>query len=119
MSSSLTQLLLAGTILAAIQVVAALPWLYALDPQAFRAQVRRGQSWAILLAVVLVGGAGLSWLMSFRNDPAQLEFSGRVYGSLLHAQLAIDILLAVLGLFLMFWPRGGTVAMAAFREGYR
>jgi hypothetical protein len=119
MSSSLSELLLSGVILMAFQVLAALPWLFAIDPQGFRTQVRRGQSWAAALAVVLVGGAALGWLMSYRNDPAQLDISGRVYGSVLFAQLAVDSVLLILGLMQLAWPRGGTVAMATFREGYR
>jgi len=119
MASSLTAIILSGTILMALQVLAALPWLYALDPPTFRAQLRRGQAWAVVVAVIVVGGALLAGFMNYRNDPAQLEFAGRCYATILHAQVGIDFLLGVLGLMLLLWPRGGTVAMAAFREGYR
>jgi hypothetical protein len=118
-STSLTQLLLSGVILVLIQALAALPWLYVIDPPGFRSQARQPQAWAIFAAIVLIGGGLLGGFMSYRNDPAQLEIAGRVYGAVLHAQLAADFLIAVLGLMLLVWPRGGTVALAAFREGYR
>src|SRR5947208_2308932 len=44
---------------------------------------------------------------------------GRVYGCVLHMQLIFYLLIGVFGLVLLVWPRGGTVALAAFREGYR
>jgi ABC-type transport system involved in multi-copper enzyme maturation permease subunit len=37
----------------------------------------------------------------------------------LHLQLIFDVLILIFGLMLLVWPRGGTVALAAFREGYR
>src|SRR5262245_38663937 len=117
--TSLSDVLLSGVILAAVQALAALPWLYALDSEEFRSRIRSGQSWLIAAGVVLVGGVALGWFMYYRNDPTQLEFFGRVYGSVLHAQLAVDFVLLMLGLLLVVWPRGGTVALATFREGYR
>src|SRR5262249_25963716 len=68
---------------------------------------------------VVVGGAALGWFMSYNNDPTRLEFYGRIYGAILHAQLLVDFVIAILGLMLLVWPRGGTVALATFREGYR
>src|SRR5262249_7125597 len=58
-------------------------------------------------------------LMLFRADPGKLKFDGWVYGSVLQAQLIFDVILAAVGFVLVAWPKGGTVAMAAFREGYR
>jgi ABC-type transport system involved in multi-copper enzyme maturation permease subunit len=118
-SSSLTQLLLSGVVLAVVQVLAALPWLYVIDRSAFREQARRPQTWGIFAAVVLLGGAALAGFMSYNNDPAKLELFGRFYASVLHLQLILDFLIGVLGLLQLIWPRGGTVAQASFREGYR
>ena len=39
--SSYLELFLSGTILVLIQAVAALPWLYVLDPEGFKATIRR------------------------------------------------------------------------------
>lgn len=58
-------------------------------------------------------------VMLYRADPGKLEIDGRIYGSILHLQLALDLILALLSAMLIFWPKGGTVAWAAFREGYR
>jgi hypothetical protein len=117
--SSLTNLLLSGVILLLVQALAALPWLYVIDPPGFRAQARKFEGWGGFLCVVLIGGAALGWFMNYNNDPANLEKLGRVYTAVLHLQLGADFFIAVLGLLLLVWPRGGTVALAAFREGYR
>ncbi len=119
MTSTWTQLILSGTVLVLLQVLAALPWLYVIDSQAFRTSARQLNVVGGFVLGTLVGGAALGWFMSYNNDPTRLEFYGRVYGSILHAQLLVDFIIAVLGLMLLIWPRGGTVALATFREGYR
>src|SRR5947209_18316225 len=118
-SANLTTLFLSGTVLVLLQLLAALPWLSALDPEEFRAQAKRPNVLAAALAAVFVGGGLAGGFMAFKADPSQLEFYGRIYGALLHLQLAVDVPLLVIGLVLAVWPRGGTVALAAFREGYR
>jgi ABC-type transport system involved in multi-copper enzyme maturation permease subunit len=39
--------------------------------------------------------------------------------ALLHLQLGIDVLIGVFWLMLVAWPKGGAVALSAFREGVR
>ncbi|MFL5331010.1 MAG: ABC transporter permease [Gemmataceae bacterium] len=105
--------------LALLQGLAALPWLIAIDPQQAGAAIRRPSVWLGFVGGVLLGAVGLFALMQFRNDPSKLEFDGQVYASILHLQLGIDAIITVLAVLLWLWPKGGTVALAAFREGYR
>ena len=44
---------------------------------------------------------------------------GRVYGSVLHAQLTADLFVLAFFLLLRIWPKGEAVALSAFREGIR
>lgn len=105
--------------LALVQVLAALPWLAAVDPRQFRRVACGVQGWLAVLGVVLLGGVGIAGALLFRADPAKLEFDGRVFASILHLQLGLDLILVVLWIAQSVWPKGGTVAHAAFREGYR
>jgi ABC-type transport system involved in multi-copper enzyme maturation permease subunit len=107
-----------GLVLLLIQGIAALPWVIALDPPKVVAWLGKPRN-GLLLAVIIVGlgilfGAfkSLLWYGSF-------EAWGRVYGSVLQLQLIADFFLLVFGVLLTFWPRGGAVALAAFREGLR
>ena len=112
-------LALMGTVLTLVQALAALPWLYAIDPAAFRKQVRDPVMVLGAFALIVVGGMGLGGVMTYWGDVGQLILQGRVYAAVLHLQLAVDFFVIVLALMLLVWPRGGTVALAAFREGYR
>lgn len=102
-----------------VQVLAALPWLIAIDPAQANAAARKPMTWLGLLGVVLAGGGILLGTILFRSDPSKLEFDGQLFASVLHLQLGIDVIIGVLALLLWIWPKGGTVALAAFREGYR
>src|SRR5205807_6683414 len=62
---------------------------------------------------------GLAVLAEANSDPGVLTLWGRAYGSLLHLQLAADFFVFVFLALLTVWPKGGAVALAAFREGIR
>ena len=54
------------------------------------------------------------------RDAASLRWYGRVYGAVLHLQLLIDLfILLAAAASCCVWPKGGAVALAAFREGCR
>jgi ABC-type transport system involved in multi-copper enzyme maturation permease subunit len=63
----------------------------------------------VLLAVVIY----------YQRGANLLELLGRVYASVLHVQLIVDFFVLVFGVILTVWPKGGAVALAAFREGVR
>jgi hypothetical protein len=103
-----------------IQVIAALPWLLtaALNWEEVKASLSRP---ATVLGVVgtiiglgLLEGLGLGFL-----DPETLETVGKLYGALLHLQLAADLFVFVFLILLVVWPKAGAVGLAAFREGLR
>lgn len=119
MTSSLTELFLSGIVLVLVQALAALPWLYAIEPLQFRSAARQPGVLGAFVLAVLVGGAGLATFMGYQNDPTKMEWWGWVYGLVLHLQLAVDTAILALGVLLVLWPRGGTVARATFQEGYR
>jgi hypothetical protein len=72
-----------------------------------------------VLGGAAVLGAFLGFGMSSIQDPDSLQMLGRMYGSVLQLQLAVDLLVLFFALLLLAWPKGGAVAIAAFREGYR
>lgn len=119
MTSSYSSAFITSLILAAIQGLAAIPWLCALDQRSLREQFRKPTLLLVPLYALLPVAVGLAALMLFRADPAKLDVDGRVFASILHLQLGLDAILIVIGVMLVVWPKGGTVAMAAFREGYR
>jgi hypothetical protein len=119
MSPNLTSIVVFSFILALVQAVAALPWLCALDPVKFGREARRPGAWMAFLGAVVGLTIVLVAIINFRNDPEKLTFDGRVYASILQLQLRVDFVVIVLAVMLWLWPKGGTVALAAFREGYR
>jgi hypothetical protein len=48
-----------------------------------------------------------------------LEIAGRSYGAVLQMQLVLDFFVVAISVLLRAWPKGGAVALAAFREGVR
>jgi ABC-type transport system involved in multi-copper enzyme maturation permease subunit len=72
-----------------------------------------------ILGATVVLGALLGFGLSSIQDPDTLQLLGRVYGAVLLLQLAVDLLVLFFALLLLVWPKGGAVAVAAFREGYR
>ncbi|MBX7106702.1 MAG: ABC transporter permease [Gemmataceae bacterium] len=118
MNFSVTNLAVCA-VLALIQVLAALPWLWIADPRKFGARTKSPTGLLAILGWTAAGAVFLTAMLAYRADPAKLEFDGRLYGSVLQLQLSIGLVLGILGAILTLWPKGGTVAMAAFREGYR
>lgn len=113
-------LLLAGVFLALVQFLAALPWLYAIDPKGFRDTVASGSSMAYVGGGLLAAGLGLAAFMGYNNDSQNLVWYGRyVYGAVLHIQLIIAMALFMPRVLIWVWPKGGAVAFAAYREACR
>ncbi len=108
----------AGMVLVVIQVAAALPWLLVLS-QPLRSRLRSLSGWSLGLAGC--AGAGLVWglFLYSNNETGILANWGRAYASLLHLQLAADLLVGLFWLQLLFWPKGGAVGLSAFREEIR
>jgi ABC-type transport system involved in multi-copper enzyme maturation permease subunit len=99
-----------------LQVVAALPWLWLIDARWVRDNLlRQGRIvlYALLAAVVP------AFLFSNNSDPNLLAIWGRIYGSVLHLQIIADVVAAAMVVLLLVWPKGGAVALAAFRESIR
>ena len=112
-------LLLTGQILALVQLVAALPWLRAIDPAGFRRAVRSTQSVLSAAAGAVGLGVMLAIYLGYKGDSASLVGEGRVYGAVLHLQILIDLFLIAPGLLILVAPKTGAVALAAYREGWR
>jgi len=118
-TSTWPELLASGAMLTLAQLLAALPWIIAVDSQGFRAATKKPITYLALAGVLILGSGFFAWFISYKGDPTVLEFWGRVYGAVLQLQLAVDIPVLLIGIALRIWPRGGTVALAAFRESYR
>ncbi|WP_439620932.1 ABC transporter permease [Gemmata sp.] len=113
-------MLLAGLLLAIVQFVAALPWLYAIDPKGFKHTAASGLGMAYVGAGLLAAGAGIAAFMGYKSDPTNLAWFGRyVYGAALHLQLLVDLFLLLPHLAVMLFPKAGAVAQAAYREACR
>jgi hypothetical protein len=73
----------------------------------------------ITIGGILVVGALSALAISFLQDKETLESLGRIYASVLHLQLIADFFVFAFAVLLAVWPKGGAVALAAFREGIR
>ncbi len=112
-------ILIGGLILAAVQVLAALPWLRSIDPRGFDRTVRSPQSLGYALAAVLGIGILFAGFIGYKGDSSNLRLYGKLYGSALHLQLLIDLFLLVPVALAWVWPKAGAVALSAYREGWR
>jgi hypothetical protein len=123
MNLSLSNILV-GTGLALVQLLLALPWLALAflsreDWQALRKQPFA--PWVVQrLVIALVACVALPVLfLNFVQDRPSLEITGRVYAAVAQVQITLGLFIAVFALVLWLWPKGGAVALAAFREGIR
>jgi ABC-type transport system involved in multi-copper enzyme maturation permease subunit len=113
-------LFLAGVVLATAQFIAALPWLWAIDPKGFKEAVQTPVTLVYAIGGLLLAGAAVAAFLSYKGEASTLVWYGRyVYGSLLHLQLIIDLFLLMPQGLVRVWPKGGAVAFAAFRESCR
>jgi hypothetical protein len=113
-------LTLAGVVLATVQFLAALPWLWAIDPKGFKEALRNPMT----LVYVALGLAGVGELvaifLAYKGESGNLVWYGRyLYGAVLHLQLIIGLFLLMPHALVLVWPKGGAVAYAAFRESCR
>jgi len=115
MHSFLTFLLLAA-VLVLIQAVAALPWLLVLLRRPNKPWLQGTAALLGLLVAFRMVGTIVSTGVA-TND--SMMFLGRLYGSVLHLQFLADLFVGVFALLLTVWPKGGAVALSAFREGLR
>jgi ABC-type transport system involved in multi-copper enzyme maturation permease subunit len=125
MMTNWSNYLLFGLLLAAAQLLAAVPWVLLLSWHGFRDWRRRAASGEVLsragvaLAVLVFAGVVLGGVVGFVNDAERMQFLGRIYGALLHVQLVVDLFILALLILVTVWPKGGNVALAAFKEGLR
>jgi ABC-type transport system involved in multi-copper enzyme maturation permease subunit len=110
---------IACAVLCLVQLLAALPWLIVVDPLAVKPSLRRPTTWLLSLVGVLGAGALLALFLALNQDQTRLQFWGRLFGGLLQVQLLVDFFVLTFWGLLKFWPHGGAVALAAFREGVR
>jgi ABC-type transport system involved in multi-copper enzyme maturation permease subunit len=114
------QLLLAGFLLALIQFVLALPWLYAIDPKGFKQTAASPAGMGYVGLGLLAAGIGIAAYSGYKSDTTNLAWFGRyVYGAILHLQLLVDLFLLMPQVLVLVWPKGGAVALAAYREACR
>ncbi|MCX7700629.1 MAG: ABC transporter permease [Gemmataceae bacterium] len=111
--------LLPAFLLTLVQFIAALPWLWAVDRTAFRQALRRPSSWGNVIGVLIGVTLVLAVIIYYQRGANLLELLGRVYAAVLHAQLIVDLFVLLFAVVLTIWPKGGAVALAAFREGIR
>lgn len=118
MSGSFVALFIFCTALIVVQELAVLPWLLALGSRT-RQRLRDPKFW--LQGAGLAVGLGLvaAYFLNESSDPNTLRRWGRFYMAVLHLQLGADLFACGLAVLLTFWPKGGAVALAAFREGLR
>jgi len=106
-------------VLALAQFLAALPWLWAMDPRGFARTIRSPLNLFYSLLVLLGVGLAVAAFIGYKGDSSNLMLYGRIYGAVLHLQLLIDLFLLLPMAITLVWPKGGAVAMAAYREGWR
>lgn len=120
MLSSLTNpnVLVGAFLLTILQVLAALPWYRSVDPKGF-ARLKSGEGLLGLLGVLLALWAVAAVALGYKASSASLPFYGRIYAAVLHLQLLVDLFIYGPVFLAYIWPKGGAVALAAYREGWR
>jgi hypothetical protein len=116
--------ILVGALLVLVQLVLALPWLAvtflsredlaSLRRNPFAPWVLQRLGIALLLCLVLPFA-----FLTLVQDRTALERSGQFYTAVVQVQLTVDAFLLTFVVLLTVWPKGGAVALAAFREGVR
>ena len=119
MTTPLLNLFLAALVLAIFQVLAAIPWVSALDNRPFRKWIADTKVLGYIGGGMVALAAGLTWYIRSIGDLAELERFGRYYGAIFHQQLIFDFIVLAPRLLLVVWPKGGAVAVAAYREALR
>src|SRR5262245_4388410 len=114
--------ILVGALLLLIQLVAALPWVLVAffsrqDLRILRERI--GPALGGLAGVFAASGVFSALYFAVFNSRDNLEISGRLYAAVLQLQLTIDLFILGFLLLLTIAPKGGAVALAAFREGVR
>lgn len=112
-------ILLGGLIIALIQIVAALPWLRSIDPRAFDRALRNPSAIGSALGPMAMIWLIASFFLGYYGESASFQTYGRIYGAVLHLQLLIDLFILIPIFLTVIWPKGGAVALAAYREGWR
>jgi hypothetical protein len=116
-----------GVALALLQVVALVPWALFVGWDRFVVLARQRKKTGTLalpvglglVVAVLVLGAGIALLLPIVQEKNSLERWGRMYASVLQLQLIVDVFVLAFLVGLKLWPKGGAVAVAAFREAVR
>ena len=111
--------LLGGLVLAGLQLLAAVPWLRAIDPFGFDKSARTTGGWLTAAGVLLAGTVFAAAFLGYRGDSSNLRLYGRVYGAVLHAQMLLALFLLFPHALARVWRKGGAVALAAYREAWR
>jgi ABC-type transport system involved in multi-copper enzyme maturation permease subunit len=118
-STPLLNLIVAGLILAVVQVLAAIPWVSTFDGRPFRQWITDPKVLAYLSGGTFALGAALGLYLSTLSDIDDIAGKGRYYGAVLHIQLVLDFAILAPRVLLAIWPKGGAVAVAAYREAVR
>src|SRR5579864_1842256 len=116
---SFVNLFVPSLLLVLVQLLAALPWIWALLSQRVKLQMRQASNWAMAGALLLLVTLTVNFFLWFEQGAASLDLVGRGYAAALHFQLILDAFVLFFALLTLVWPKGGAVALAAFREGIR
>lgn len=118
MSESFLQLALANVATALILGLTAIPWLLAIDYRNWR-HLRSAKAWGIGVGAAVGVGIAIAVFLEQNNEPRTLIRVGRFLTSLVQLELSADFFVLIFAGLLKFWPKGGAVALAAYREGLR
>jgi hypothetical protein len=111
-------------LLLAIQLLAAIPWM-ALgflkpdDLAALRRNPFTGRFLGYLGLGLAIAAAAAALFTVIVQEQTTLLVWGNAYAVVLQLQLLADFFILGFALLLWLWPKGGAVALAAFREGLR
>jgi hypothetical protein len=113
---------LVNLLLLGIQLLLAAPWLWMVFRRRAGVQQTGPAASRMLpqIAAAVVGVFALPAVFTaLVGASSTLEAIGYFYGAIVQIQLLVDAFILVFALLLMYWPKGGAIALAAFREGVR
>ncbi len=116
---SLTSLLPFGFIASSAIVLLALPWLFLLLVREPKKALKTPTTWGYIAGSIAVLTIAIAWYAAQNTAVGSLELFGRFTTAAIHLNLIFTMMAVLPRLVIVFWPKGGAVALAAYREAIR
>lgn len=117
--SSFTSLLPFGFLVSTLLVLFSLPWLFVLLVREPKKTLKSPTTWGYIAGAVAALTLAVTWYASQNTAVEALEMFGRFATAAIHLNLILAMMAFLPRLVILIWPKGGAVALSAYREAIR